>query len=123
MKVQPDNHLLPYYFGRVLAGTNKRKSISLLESSVRLNEKFQNAYYELGKTLAANGDQMKAIQALKRCLQLNSNLLEAHYQLGGLHRKQEQQSLASERYEAVRKIRQDEDSEDTKEEICLKFPA
>jgi len=112
VEVQPDNYLLPYYYGRVLGANDPKQAVLQLRKSIQLNDRFPRSYYELGKVLAQTGDSSAAISALDRSIELDPNLLEAHYQLGEIYRRKGQRSLAELQFAAVRRIRKDGSSDE-----------
>jgi tetratricopeptide (TPR) repeat protein len=86
--LQPENALANYYYAISLRrregsdhGKNVAQAESLLENAVHLDQKFGEAYLQLGILYAERGDSAKAIDAYRKATEANPGLEEAHFRL------------------------------------------
>ena len=103
--VLPNDYLLPYYYGKVLAKTSDPEAIGQFQKSIAMNPHFANSYFELGKTLFEKGDSSRAIDSLTKCLEIDPDVGEAHYILSRIYHRIRQGDLAASHIAALQKIR------------------
>ena len=103
--VLPNDYLLPYYYGKVLAKTSDPEAIGQFQKSIAMNPHFANSYFELGKTLFEKGDSSRAIDSLTKCLEIDPDVGEAHYILSRIYHRIRKGDLAASHIAALQKIR------------------
>ncbi|MBZ5543637.1 MAG: tetratricopeptide repeat protein [Acidobacteriia bacterium] len=90
MKLAPRDASAPYYYAMSLWQRDRGQQDperlaeveSLLESAIRLDPQYTDAYLELGLLYASQHNYGAAIDQYRQALKTNSSLADAHYRLG-----------------------------------------
>jgi tetratricopeptide (TPR) repeat protein len=86
----PDLSVAYYYYCRLALILNEgsvEDTIALLRKAVKLDPKFADSHYELGRALEQAGKSDDAIVQFEDCLRLNPRLFRAEYRLSILYKK------------------------------------
>jgi tetratricopeptide (TPR) repeat protein len=112
-QVQPSNARANYYYGSTL-WKEERASASqgspthppssraqtFLETAVKIDNKFVEAYVQLGRIQAAQGNLAAAEETFKKAIAANPNLSEAHYELSRAYKRNGQEAKAHQEFQA-----------------------
>ena len=119
LKAEPNNYLLPYYYGQALSRHDDHEAVSQFRRSISLNPGFAAAYFELGKILASGGDTTGAIDALTKCLKVDPNMAEAHYSLFHIYHSLGKQELAKSHIALFQQIRKEKGDDERVERLLF----
>ncbi len=95
MEAEPDDYLLSYYYGRILAKTENANAVTQFEKSIHLNPRFSGSYLELGKYYFYSNNTPKSIEAFTQCLSVDPDAADAHFFLSRIYYRLGQKKLAA----------------------------
>jgi Tfp pilus assembly protein PilF len=112
VKDQPRNAQANYYLARALLkranrfGTDSRsqEAESLLRNVISVDQKFAEAYLELGVLSANRADLVSAESHYRKAIEVNPSLPEAHFRLGQLYRRTAADSKAREEFQKYEQL-------------------
>ena len=109
---QPGNARANYYYGMTVwkkertsasqesaTQTPPSHAQTFLEAAVKIDGKFAEAYVQLGRLQAAQGNFAMAIDTYKKAIEVNPNLSEAHYQLSLAYKRTGQEAKAHQEFQ------------------------
>jgi len=116
---QPRNALANYYYAISLwkreKGSEKPAHLkeveTLLEISIAIDPKLDEAYLELGVVYFAQADFEQAIRNYKKAIEINPQLGEAHRQLGLAYQRTGEKMKAQEEFQAYEQVEKGEVAE------------
>jgi tetratricopeptide (TPR) repeat protein len=116
---QPGNALANYYYAISLWKLEKRtekpvdsKEVeTLLERSIAIDRKLDEAYLQLGVVYFAQADFEQAIRNYKKAIEINPQLGEAHRQLGLAYQRTGEKVKAQEEFQAFEQAEKSEAAE------------
>jgi len=116
---QPGNALANYYYAISLWKREKgsenpagiKQAEALLEKSIAIDPKLDEAYLQLGIVRFARGDFEQAIRDYKRAIETNPQLGEAHRQLGLAYQRTGEKVKAQEEFQAYQQAEKAEAAE------------
>jgi tetratricopeptide (TPR) repeat protein len=116
---QPGNALANYYYAISIwkreKGSGKpvdlKKVETLLEKSVAIDPKLDEAYLQLGVVYVAQADFAQAIRNYKKAIEINPQLGEAHRQLGLAYQRTSEKVKAQEEFQAYEQVEKEEAAE------------
>ena len=116
---QPGNALANYYYAISLwkreKGSEKPVDLkeveALLEKSVAIDPKLDEAYLQLGVVYFAQGDFERAIRNFKKAIEINPQLGEAHRQLGLAYQRTYEKVKAQEEFQEYEQAEKEEAAE------------
>jgi tetratricopeptide (TPR) repeat protein len=116
---QPGNALANYYYAislwKLEKGTEKpvdsKEVETLLERSIAIDRKLDEAYLQLGVVYFAQADFEQAIRNYKKAIEINPQLGEAHRQLGLAYQRTGEKVKAQEEFQAFEQAEKSEAAE------------
>jgi Flp pilus assembly protein TadD len=116
---QPENALANYYYAISIwkreKGSEKPADLkeveTLLEKSVAIDPKLDEAYLQLGILQFGKGDFEQAIRNFKKAIEINPQLGEAHRQLGLAYQRMGEKVKAQEEFQAYEQAEKAEAAE------------
>jgi Tfp pilus assembly protein PilF len=116
---QPGNALANYYYAISIwkreKGSEKpadlKDVVTLLEKSVAIDPKLDEAYLQLGVAYFAQADFEQAIRNYKKAIEINPQLGEAHRQLGLAYQRTGEKAKAQEEFQAYEQVEKEEASQ------------
>jgi tetratricopeptide (TPR) repeat protein len=116
---QPGNALANFYYAISLWKREKtsenrddlKQIETLLEKSVAIDPKLDEAYLQLGVLHFAQGNSAQAIDDYKKAIDVNPQLAEAHRQLGFAFQRMGQKEQAGQEFQAFEQIEKTEAAE------------
>jgi tetratricopeptide (TPR) repeat protein len=116
---QPGNALANYYYAISIRkrekGSEKPADLkeveTLLEKSVAIDPKLEEAYLQMGIVRFARGDFEQAIRNYKKAIEINPQLGEAHRQLGLAYQRTGEKVKAQEEFQAYEQVEKEEAAE------------
>jgi len=109
---QPQNALANYYYAIALWKRQRgslnaedvRQIKTLLNESVRIDPKFDEAFLALGVLHSEQGNFEEAVRVYQRALELNPLLAEAHYRLGLTYKRVGQEAKAQQEFQRYEEV-------------------
>jgi tetratricopeptide (TPR) repeat protein len=116
---QPGNALANYYYAISIwkreKGSEKPADLkeveTLLEKSIAIDPKLDEAYLQLGVLQFGKGDFEQAIRNFKKAIEVNPRLSEAHRQLGLVYQRTGEKVKAQEEFQAYEQVEKEEAAE------------